>query len=138
MLLKEYSYRPTIFVFHFCSPSLPLVDSYPSSRINGRLLSLPRSGIITVRQHQSIRYASSGSLPSHKKVTLPALSPTMETGTLRSWSKQEGEKVAEGIYDHFVCYINPIIKKLISKNRNKRIYVLQVIYWLKSKPIKQH
>ena len=43
-----------------------------------------------------IRYASSGSLPSFKKITLPALSPTMETGTLRSWSKQEGDKIAEG------------------------------------------
>ncbi|UJR30417.1 hypothetical protein I4U23_017952 [Adineta vaga] len=73
--------------------SLSLVDSYPSSRLNGRLLSLPRCGIITVRQH---RYASSGSLPSHKMITLPALSPTMETGTLRSWSKQEGDKIVEG------------------------------------------
>jgi pyruvate dehydrogenase E2 component (dihydrolipoamide acetyltransferase) len=43
-----------------------------------------------------IRYASSGNLPSHKKITLPALSPTMETGTLRSWSKQEGDQIAEG------------------------------------------
>ncbi|CAF1151383.1 unnamed protein product [Adineta steineri] len=68
--------------------SLSLVDS--SSRINGRFLSLPRCGIITVR------YASSGNLPSHKRITLPALSPTMETGTLRSWSKKEGEKIVEG------------------------------------------
>lgn len=44
----------------------------------------------------SIRCASSGSLPNHKKITLPALSPTMETGTLRSWAKQEGDQVAEG------------------------------------------
>ncbi|CAF1506228.1 unnamed protein product [Adineta steineri] len=68
--------------------SLSLVDS--SARINGRFLSLPRCGIITVR------YASSGNLPSHKRITLPALSPTMETGTLRSWSKKEGEKIVEG------------------------------------------
>jgi len=75
---------------------LSLVESNPSLCTNGRLLSLPRSGIITILQHQSLRYASSGSLPSHKRITLPALSPTMETGTLRSWSKKEGEKVAEG------------------------------------------
>jgi len=75
---------------------LSLVDSNPTPCTSGRLLSLPRSSIITVRQHQPIRYASSGSLPSHKRITLPALSPTMETGTLRSWSKNEGEKVTEG------------------------------------------
>ncbi|CAF1095344.1 unnamed protein product, partial [Didymodactylos carnosus] len=45
---------------------------------------------------QQIRYASTASLPSHQKLTLPALSPTMETGTLRSWSKQEGDKIVEG------------------------------------------
>jgi len=70
--------------------SVSLVHSNPSPCMNGRLLSLSRNGIVTVR------YASSGSLPSHKKITLPALSPTMETGTLRSWSKQEGDKIAEG------------------------------------------
>src|SRR5437868_4000499 len=105
-----------ILIFHCFSSSLSLVDSYPSSRSNGRLLSLPRSGIITVGQHQSIRYASSGSLPPHKKITLPALSPTMETGTLRSWSKQEGEKVAEGIFKYrdkrnlcIVCFLGDIL-----------------------------
>jgi len=78
--------------------SLSLVDLNPSSSLctNSRLLSLPRSGITTVRQHQPIRYASSGSFPSHKRITLPALSPTMETGTLRSWSKKEGDKIVEG------------------------------------------
>ncbi|CAF0764369.1 unnamed protein product [Didymodactylos carnosus] len=45
---------------------------------------------------QQIRFASSGSLPTHTKLTLPALSPTMETGTIRSWSKQEGDKIVEG------------------------------------------
>ena len=73
------------------SSVLSLVDSNPSSRSNGRLLSVPRTNRIC------IQYASSGSLPSHKKITLPALSPTMETGTLRSWAKSEGDKVAEGI-----------------------------------------
>ncbi|CAF0854333.1 unnamed protein product [Adineta ricciae] len=70
--------------------SLSLVDSYRSPYLNSRLLPLPQCSVITVR------YASSGSLPSHKKIALPALSPTMETGTLRSWSKNEGDKIAEG------------------------------------------
>ncbi len=34
--------------------------------------------------------------PDHVKVTLPALSPTMEVGTIVSWSKNEGDKLNEG------------------------------------------
>lgn len=71
---------------------LSLVETNP----NGRLLSLSKTNRNPIRFDQSIRYASSGSLPSHKRITLPALSPTMETGTLRSWAKQEGEKIVEG------------------------------------------
>ena len=35
-------------------------------------------------------------LPPHKTVTLPALSPTMEVGSLVGWEKAEGELVEEG------------------------------------------
>ena len=35
-------------------------------------------------------------LPEHKEVKLPALSPTMNTGTIVSWEKQEGEEVMDG------------------------------------------
>ncbi|CAD5224049.1 unnamed protein product [Bursaphelenchus okinawaensis] len=35
-------------------------------------------------------------LPEHVKVTLPALSPTMEMGTIVSWAKKEGEQIQEG------------------------------------------
>lgn len=34
--------------------------------------------------------------PSHIKVALPALSPTMEQGTIVSWEKKEGDKLNEG------------------------------------------
>uniref|UniRef100_A0A0K8SS57 Acetyltransferase component of pyruvate dehydrogenase complex n=2 Tax=Lygus hesperus TaxID=30085 RepID=A0A0K8SS57_LYGHE len=34
--------------------------------------------------------------PSHIKVSLPALSPTMEMGTIVSWAKKEGDKLNEG------------------------------------------
>ncbi|XP_050448766.1 dihydrolipoyllysine-residue acetyltransferase component of pyruvate dehydrogenase complex, mitochondrial [Cataglyphis hispanica] len=34
--------------------------------------------------------------PDHFKVPLPALSPTMETGTIVSWQKKEGDKLNEG------------------------------------------
>ncbi|KAL5279278.1 DLAT family protein [Megaselia abdita] len=35
-------------------------------------------------------------LPSHIRVPLPALSPTMEQGTIVSWEKKEGDKLNEG------------------------------------------
>merc|ERR1712198_257233 len=34
--------------------------------------------------------------PPHVKVPLPALSPTMELGTIVSWEKKEGDQVSEG------------------------------------------
>jgi len=41
------------------------------------------------------RYAA-GSFPEHKRVALPALSPTMESGTIISWEKKEGDRLDEG------------------------------------------
>merc|ERR1719435_925516 len=35
-------------------------------------------------------------LPQHIRVALPALSPTMELGTIVSWEKKEGDQVSEG------------------------------------------
>lgn len=35
-------------------------------------------------------------LPSHELVLLPNLSPTMESGTIVSWEKKEGELINEG------------------------------------------
>ena len=43
-----------------------------------------------------MRLYSSGSFPTHIKVNLPALSPTMESGTVVSWQKKEGDKLEEG------------------------------------------
>lgn len=34
--------------------------------------------------------------PSHTRVTLPALSPTMDSGTIVSWEKKVGDKLNEG------------------------------------------
>jgi pyruvate dehydrogenase E2 component (dihydrolipoamide acetyltransferase) len=41
-------------------------------------------------------YASEASLPKHSRVVLPALSPTMELGTIISWEKKEGDALHEG------------------------------------------
>ena len=37
---------------------------------------------------------STGDLPEHIKVCLPALSPTMEVGTIASCVKKEGDEVS--------------------------------------------
>ena len=34
--------------------------------------------------------------PEHSTVTLPALSPTMESGTIVKWEKEEGDILEEG------------------------------------------
>ncbi|XP_033027333.1 dihydrolipoyllysine-residue acetyltransferase component of pyruvate dehydrogenase complex, mitochondrial [Lacerta agilis] len=36
------------------------------------------------------------SYPAHQKVPLPALSPTMQMGTIARWEKKEGDKINEG------------------------------------------
>ncbi len=38
----------------------------------------------------------SGDLPDHFKIALPALSPTMEMGTIVSWAKKEGDELNDG------------------------------------------
>ncbi|KAL6470002.1 hypothetical protein MHYP_G00211210 [Metynnis hypsauchen] len=61
------------------------------------------SGILTgktcVLQQQSAALSQSSrvySLPPHQKVELPALSPTMQLGTIARWEKKEGDKINEG------------------------------------------
>lgn len=35
-------------------------------------------------------------LPFSSQVALPALSPTMQMGTIARWEKKEGDKIGEG------------------------------------------
>jgi len=44
----------------------------------------------------AIQKRTFSSLPPHIKVALPALSPTMELGTIVTWEKKEGDQVSEG------------------------------------------
>ncbi len=41
-------------------------------------------------------YFSFGSLPKHDVVGLPALSPTMEVGTIVKWNMKEGHEFTPG------------------------------------------
>ncbi|XP_054165379.1 dihydrolipoyllysine-residue acetyltransferase component of pyruvate dehydrogenase complex, mitochondrial-like [Oppia nitens] len=43
-----------------------------------------------------VRTYASDNLPKHSRVVLPALSPTMELGTIISWEKKEGDPLHEG------------------------------------------
>ncbi|KAL3088345.1 hypothetical protein niasHT_023905 [Heterodera trifolii] len=47
-------------------------------------------------EHGHRRFSTSGTYPTHIKVPLPALSPTMESGTIISWQKKEGDQISEG------------------------------------------
>ncbi|CDS36213.1 Biotin lipoyl attachment [Echinococcus multilocularis] len=58
---------------------------------------LPKHQILTKLQHNSLGSARLfSSLPRHVVVNLPNLSPTMETGNVVSWAKNEGDQVGEG------------------------------------------
>lgn len=47
----------------------------------------------TQSSHRNVfrNYSSDADFPDHNKVLLPALSPTMEMGTIVSWAKKEGK-----------------------------------------------
>lgn len=46
--------------------------------------------------HKKIVFRTFSSLPTHQKISMPALSPTMEKGNIVSWSKKEGDAIAAG------------------------------------------
>ncbi|XP_075591555.1 dihydrolipoyllysine-residue acetyltransferase component of pyruvate dehydrogenase complex, mitochondrial-like [Dermatophagoides farinae] len=68
------------------SSSIRLINSYVNNNVDKRFI-VPIS---------NKRTFSSGNLPTHYKVALPALSPTMEMGTIVSWEKKEGDRLNEG------------------------------------------
>ncbi|KJH53404.1 pyruvate dehydrogenase complex dihydrolipoamide acetyltransferase [Dictyocaulus viviparus] len=74
---------------------IPLSRSTSSSRAYPLFGSQPKHFTRATTVIHGVRLFSSD-LPSHKKVTLPALSPTMEHGTVVSWQKQEGDQLSEG------------------------------------------
>lgn len=61
---------------------------------NSRISILQTEKHLLWQQRIIRRYSSN--LPSHIKVALPALSPTMNMGNIVSWEKKEGDKLGEG------------------------------------------
>ncbi|KAM3601766.1 uncharacterized protein V6R79_018524 [Siganus canaliculatus] len=72
-----------------CGAGARAVSLGSSLSHRGTLLRCPQPTVSC----QSTRFYS---LPPHQKVELPALSPTMQTGTIARWEKKEGEKISEG------------------------------------------
>ncbi|XP_043223978.1 dihydrolipoyllysine-residue acetyltransferase component of pyruvate dehydrogenase complex, mitochondrial-like [Amphibalanus amphitrite] len=64
----------------------------PSGAPRARLLGAPAAA----RPVGWARHYASQDLPAHHKIVLPALSPTMESGSIISWEKAEGDFVGEG------------------------------------------
>lgn len=59
-------------------------------RLRGVRVEVPRPQVWSLVTPWVRGLASDASLPPHIKVNLPALSPTMEMGTIISWEKKEG------------------------------------------------
>lgn len=69
--------------------STPLVSNPKSNLVLNKIQTVQPINLTPKRFYAS-------SLPEHTKVVLPALSPTMEQGTLAKWAKKEGDHVLEG------------------------------------------
>ncbi|TKR69711.1 hypothetical protein L596_021831 [Steinernema carpocapsae] len=66
-----------------------------TSRLSPLYGSPPVAALTVGSKVSQMRFYCSG-LPEHKRVPLPALSPTMEAGTIVSWQKKEGDQLCEG------------------------------------------
>ncbi|XP_035241379.1 dihydrolipoyllysine-residue acetyltransferase component of pyruvate dehydrogenase complex, mitochondrial-like [Anguilla anguilla] len=81
--LKRYHSGGSTRILPLCYPT-----KYSTANVHGSL-----KGKQIVCCYQSKRFYS---LPPHQKVDLPALSPTMQMGTIARWEKKEGDKINEG------------------------------------------
>uniref|UniRef100_A0A7I5EBZ2 Acetyltransferase component of pyruvate dehydrogenase complex n=1 Tax=Haemonchus contortus TaxID=6289 RepID=A0A7I5EBZ2_HAECO len=75
---------------------IPQSRPVSTSHITSLIGNLSKCELRPVAVVQGTRSFCSGKLPPHKRIALPALSPTMETGNVVSWQKKEGEQLGEG------------------------------------------
>lgn len=68
-----------------------IINLFPRRNAQINKLCTPQPSIWRIELFRG--YADS---PAHTRVLLPALSPTMELGTIVSWEKKEGDKLNEG------------------------------------------
>ncbi|KAF8562553.1 hypothetical protein P879_07839 [Paragonimus westermani] len=80
----------------FCSPQ-PLCSRHFASRTYNRIATCDYALLKSFGSGlHRVFVARFSSYPSHTVIKLPNLSPTMETGTVVSWAKSEGDEVNEG------------------------------------------
>jgi pyruvate dehydrogenase E2 component (dihydrolipoamide acetyltransferase) len=102
MPLKSYhraKITPTLSAALALHSGTPLSRNFHSSTLISSLNNVGKpQQILSSRVPRFYKFQaySSGSFPTHTKVNLPALSPTMESGTVVSWQKKEGDKLEEG------------------------------------------
>ena len=84
----------------FCERFVYLFCYFRSSHNN---LSNGRSSLKEVTWRTNFVRGYCSGFPAHSKVLLPALSPTMELGTIVSWEKKEGDKLNEGLFMFTWC-----------------------------------
>lgn len=77
-------------------------------------------------------------LPSHTRVTLPALSPTMEAGTIVSWEKKEGDKLNEGMKFSLLHDYYCIFRTLKKCPWHCHIVSMHITQWRRSVKWTQH
>lgn len=65
-------------------------------KVTNKLLEHAQNQTVLSTPQWTVQMRYYSSLPSHIKVNLPALSPTMESGSIVSWEKKEGDKLSEG------------------------------------------
>ncbi|XP_022122368.2 dihydrolipoyllysine-residue acetyltransferase component of pyruvate dehydrogenase complex, mitochondrial isoform X3 [Pieris rapae] len=78
-----------------CNVTRCLTTELARRKQANKLLS-PSHQQLSATQQWSIQVRHYSDLPPHNKVNLPALSPTMENGSIVSWEKKEGDKLSEG------------------------------------------
>ncbi|XP_045500498.1 dihydrolipoyllysine-residue acetyltransferase component of pyruvate dehydrogenase complex, mitochondrial isoform X3 [Colias croceus] len=78
-----------------CNVTRCLSTELARRKQTNKLLS-PSQKQLSAPQQWSIQVRHYSDLPSHNLVNLPALSPTMESGSIVSWEKKEGDKLNEG------------------------------------------
>ncbi|KAI6657480.1 Dihydrolipoyllysine-residue acetyltransferase component of pyruvate dehydrogenase complex, mitochondrial-like [Oopsacas minuta] len=78
------------------SSYLPYRQLHKLRRLTGRNTVYSQVTMLTPRLPRSIGVRWLSDLPSHIKITLPALSPTMEVGSIKGWKLKEGDKLNEG------------------------------------------
>ncbi|KAM4652426.1 dihydrolipoyllysine-residue acetyltransferase component of pyruvate dehydrogenase complex, mitochondrial [Discoglossus pictus] len=76
-----------------------LIDSFKNYALDSTAApaaSVPPPSPAAPPTPQPVAQAPGSSYPTHMKILLPALSPTMTMGTVQKWEKKVGEKLSEG------------------------------------------